>query len=79
MFVFRKFWRALLSSNTRFEIRPFALLPTILENKGKRKPVFSNILRGWFVSFASLEIMDTKDQKQEDMLNTLHIMSSEFH
>ena len=28
MFVFRKFWRALLSWNTRFEIRPFALLPT---------------------------------------------------
>ena len=29
MFIFRKFWRALLSGNTRFEIRPFALLPTI--------------------------------------------------
>ena len=28
MFVFRKFWRALLSWSTRFEIRPFALLPT---------------------------------------------------
>ena len=27
--VFRKRWRALLSWNTRFEIRPFALLPTI--------------------------------------------------
>ena len=28
MFVFRKIWRALCSWNTRFEIRPFALLPT---------------------------------------------------
>ena len=27
MFVFRKTWRALFSWNTRFEIRPFALLP----------------------------------------------------
>ena len=27
MFVFRKFWRALLSLNTRFEIRSFALFP----------------------------------------------------
>ena len=29
-FVFRKIWRALSSWNTRFEIRPFALLPAIL-------------------------------------------------
>ena len=29
MFVFRKIWRALFSWNTRFEIRPFTLLPTI--------------------------------------------------
>ena len=28
MFVFRKTWRALLSCYLRFEIRPFALLPT---------------------------------------------------
>ena len=28
MFVFRKIWQALSSWNTRFEIRPFALLPT---------------------------------------------------
>ena len=31
MFVFRKIWRALFSSNTRFEIRPFALLSTNLD------------------------------------------------
>ena len=30
MFVFRKIWRALFSSNNRFEIPPFALLPTKL-------------------------------------------------
>ena len=30
MFVIRKIWRALLSWNTRLEIQPFALLPTIL-------------------------------------------------
>ena len=29
MFVSRKIWRALLSCYLRFEIRPFALLPTI--------------------------------------------------
>ena len=29
MFVFREIWRALFSCNTRFEIRPFALLPMI--------------------------------------------------
>ena len=30
MLVFRKIWRALFSWNTRFEIRPFALLLTTL-------------------------------------------------
>ena len=29
MLVFRKIYRALFSSNTRFEVRPFALLPAI--------------------------------------------------
>ena len=33
MFVFRKIWRALFSWNTRFEIRPFALLLTKREKK----------------------------------------------
>ena len=28
MFVFQKIWRALFSRNTRFEVHPFALLPT---------------------------------------------------
>ena len=28
MLVFRNIWRALFSSNTRFEIHPFTLLPT---------------------------------------------------
>ena len=31
MFVFRKIWRALFFWNTRFEIRPFALLPAIYQ------------------------------------------------
>ena len=30
MFVFRKIWRILFSCNTLFEVRPFALLPTII-------------------------------------------------
>ena len=30
-FVFRKIWRAFLSFNICFKIRPFALLPTIYE------------------------------------------------
>ena len=29
MFVFRKIWRALFPCNTRWEIYPFVLLPTI--------------------------------------------------
>ena len=37
MFVFRKIWRALFSWNVRFEIRPFALLPT-----NHQKPVIKN-------------------------------------
>ena len=28
MLIFRKIWHALFFGNTRFEIRPFALLPT---------------------------------------------------
>ena len=28
MFVFQKIWRALFFCNSRFEIRPFVLLPT---------------------------------------------------
>ena len=39
MFVFRKIWRALFSSNTHFEIRPFALLPT----KCKASKRFQNL------------------------------------
>ena len=34
MFVFRKIWRTLFSWNSRFEIQPFALLPTKYENSG---------------------------------------------
>ena len=42
MFVFRKIWRAWFSCYLRFEIRPFALLPT-----NKRKPErFSTVLGG---------------------------------
>ena len=35
MFVFRKIWRALFSWNTRFEICPFALLPTTWQDELK--------------------------------------------
>ena len=31
MFLFRKIWRVFFSCNTRFEIRPFAVLPTSKE------------------------------------------------
>ena len=34
---FRKIWRALFSWNTRFEIRPFALLPTHCEKVGRSR------------------------------------------
>ena len=38
MLVFRKIWRALFSLNTRFEIRPFALLPTRNDKGVARSP-----------------------------------------
>ena len=41
MFVFREIWRALFSWNTRFEIRPFDLLPTNSEIKFLRDQVAS--------------------------------------
>ena len=44
MFVFRKIWRALFFRNTRFEIRPFDLLPYILKNQENLKK-FSFLLR----------------------------------
>ena len=37
IFVFRKIWRAFFFRNTRFEIRPFALLPTNCELLFKKK------------------------------------------
>ena len=39
MFVFRKIWRALFSTNVCFEIRPFALLST------KYKQIFQRNLK----------------------------------
>ena len=60
MFFFRKIWRALFSWNTRFEIRPFALLPTksfltpnllpvqVYENYFVTvEAAFSTLLLGW--------------------------------
>ena len=40
-YVFRKIWRAMFSGNTRFEIRPIALLPTTLN-----KSTFSILIQG---------------------------------
>ena len=40
MLVFRKILRALLSCNTRFEIRPFTLLPSVCHYK---QPVSKNL------------------------------------
>ena len=45
MFVFWKIWHALFSWNTRFEIHPFALLPTITWNlsfSGRDKPLMGD-------------------------------------
>ena len=51
MFVFRKIWRALFPWNTRFEIRPFALLPTI---KAKALNLFStHYFKTFLISFLS--------------------------
>ena len=65
MFVFQKIWRALLSRNIRFEIRPFALLPTnyrarfMTRNKSKcwsinnlgRKNIAENIKMAYMIDF----------------------------
>ena len=40
MFVFRKIWCALFPRNPRFEIDPFALLPTNFQNIGKKKLIY---------------------------------------
>ena len=42
MSVFRKIWHALFPYNTRFEIRPFALLPTISRHSSFSKTFFSD-------------------------------------
>ena len=47
IFVFQKIWHALFSWNTRFQIRPFALLPTIMwfifHDLGENLKVFRRI------------------------------------
>ena len=45
MFVFRKIWLALFSFNTRFEIRPFALLPTSWLHKKRPCSIPTKILK----------------------------------
>ena len=44
MFVFRKIWRALFSWNPRFEIRAFALLPTVCPSVKVKKNKFASCL-----------------------------------
>ena len=59
MFVFWKIWRTLFSRDTRFEIRPFALLPTkspnsvqIRENTDQKNSVFGHFS---FINFDETE------------------------
>ena len=55
MFVFRKIWHALFSWNTRFEIRPFALLPTNWEMfSSSQINHFCNVLINKTLSFHDL-------------------------
>ena len=54
MFVFWKIWRALFSYYLRFEIRPFALLPTIClgtfkGNKGSKIYLRFNMFKVKFI------------------------------
>ena len=56
MFVFQNIWRALFSWNTRFDIRPFALLPTfyrILFFSGHHQTVAT--FYHYFVHFSSFQ------------------------
>ena len=57
MFVFRKIWRALFSRNTRFEIRPFALLPTYYGR------LIYNMVPDYINYSETLDILITKIQK----------------
>ena len=47
MCVFRKFWRALFSWNTRFEIPPFALLRTKYQTINTLQIIFSSFKTIW--------------------------------
>ena len=57
MFVFRKIWRPLFSSNIHFEIRPFSLLPTIYENIW---PIFLK-------KYVMYEMPNIKTMQQDDI------------
>ena len=66
MFVFRKIWRALFSWNTRFEIRPFALLPTKLEEEN-----LVTIQCEASKACASLDIVTSQKKKKDSLLDKL--------
>ena len=66
MFVFRKIWRALLSCYLRFEIRPFALLPTALFRSLPKTEKRNNLCKIRSLNSQDLTILyiNRKNQKQ---------------
>ena len=66
MFVFRKIWRALLSCYLRFEIRPFALLPTALFRSLSKTKKRNNLCKIRSLNSLDLAILyiNRKNQKQ---------------
>ena len=60
MFVFRKIWCALFCWNTRFEIRPFALLPT------KSTKIYWSILKSFLIDKNS----KTDFKKKAELFNS---------
>ena len=76
MFVFRKFWRALLSWNTRFEIRPFALLPAKFSFKDffLRKFFFVKSADKWrYISHIALKNKKSKGSSPNSASNLKRI------
>ena len=61
MFVFRKICRALFSWNTRFQIRPFALLPTI-------SSLFCKIFIHPLAEWKKKKTNKTKNKKQRSVM-----------
>ena len=86
MLVFQKIWRALFSCNTRFEIRPFDLLPTFCSFPTRYPLIFFinyTSLVGCSINFLLFEISialssDVTDRSVVDWIFLLFVLTHLF-